>query len=71
MPAFDKNSTDDLKDHITESLPRDNEKDVPLGATISVVFDNEVETLDMSKLFEVSSILLFIESWLYRGLFWT
>ena len=62
MPAFDKNSSDDLKDHITESLPRDNEKYVPLGATISVVFDNEVEMLDMSKLFEVSNILLFIES---------
>ena len=62
MSALDKNSTDDLKDHITESLPRDNEKDVPLGSTISVVFDHEVNMVNISELFEVSNILLFIES---------
>jgi len=55
MPAvtMDANATDNLKDHILENVPRDNDRSVALGATISVIFDREVKTVNIEKLFEV------------------
>lgn len=52
--ASDANATDSLKNHVLENEPRDNDHDVALGTTISVVFDREVKTVSISKLFEVT-----------------
>ena len=55
MPAvaMDANATDNLKDHILENEPRDNDRSVTLGTTITVIFDREVKTVNIEKLFEV------------------
>ena len=60
MSASDVNATDNLQDHIIESLPRDNDHNIPLGATISVTFDRDVKTVSISKLFEVINMLLLL-----------
>ena len=52
--AQDMNATDNLKEHITENEPRDNDQDVALGTTISVTFDRDIKTVSINKLFEVS-----------------
>ena len=45
--------TDDMKAHISESVPRDNQDSVALGTSIVVVFDRDVRTVNISRLFEV------------------
>lgn len=43
-----------LQAHIVESVPRVGEEDVDLAVVISVTFDRDVKTVNVSKLFEVS-----------------
>ncbi len=51
---MDANATDNLKEHIVENEPRDNDNNVALGTTISVIFDRDVKAVNIDKLFEVS-----------------
>ena len=65
MSALDVNATD--QDHIIESIPRNNDQNVPLGATISMNFDCDVKTMCISKLFEVIHMLsLCVHGWFKR-----
>ena len=48
--------TDQLRSHVVENRPKDNEDDVPLGTTISVHFDRDVKSVNINKLFEVSQL---------------
>ena len=50
----DSGSSDDLCSHVQENRPKDNDVDVPLGTTVTVVFDKDVRTVNINKLFEVS-----------------
>ena len=50
----DSGSSDDLRSHVQENRPKDNDVDVPLGTTVTVVFDKDVRTVNINKLFEVS-----------------
>ena len=45
--------SDDLGAHIMENRPKDNEDNVPLGATVIVYFNKDVRTVNINKLFEV------------------
>jgi len=49
----DVTHSDDLGAHIVENRPKDNEDNVPLGATIIVYFNKDVRTVNINKLFEV------------------
>ena len=51
---MDSGSSDDLRSHVQENRPKDNDVDVPLGTTVTVVFDKDVRTVNINKLFEVS-----------------
>ena len=44
-----------IKNHISEILPKVHGTEVPLDAPISVKFDQNVATLDTSKLFQVKN----------------
>lgn len=53
--ASDANASDNLTDHVTSHQPRDNDTEVALGTSITVTFDRDVRTVNISKLFEVSA----------------
>lgn len=48
-------TSDDLSHHIVEFTPKEGSQDVPLGTNITVLFDKDVRTVNINKLFEVSS----------------
>ena len=51
--SVDVTLADDLGAHILENRPKDNEDNVPLGATVIVYFNKDVRTVNINKLFEV------------------
>lgn len=51
--ASDANASDTLTDHVVSNEPKEHASEVPLGALISVHFDRDVRTVNISKLFEV------------------
>lgn len=53
--ASDANASDNLTDHVLTNQPKELATDVPLGTVISVQFDRDVRTVNINKLFEVSS----------------
>ena len=57
--SSDSNASDDLRSHVINSLPGENSTGVALGTTISVVFDRDVKTMSISKLFEVCLSILY------------
>jgi len=46
---------DMLKNHVIQIFPQENASDIPLNTPISVSFDNNVKSLDASKLFLVQN----------------
>ena len=50
----DSGSSDDLRSHVLDHRPKDNDVGVPLGTSVTVFLD--VRTVNINKLFEVSII---------------
>ena len=59
-------SFDDVADHLFETSPKDGAKDVPLGSKIIVLFDKDVRSVNVPKLFEVRFPNLTNSYYLYR-----
>ena len=53
---MDSGSSDDLRSHVLDHRPKDNDVGVPLGTSVTVFFDKDVRTVNINKLFEVSII---------------
>lgn len=53
LPPDALSQQDTLEAHIVDSVPRVGEEDVDLAVVISVTFDKDVRTVNVSKLFEV------------------
>lgn len=51
--VLDSSLSDDLKNHILNSKPKENESSVPLSTSIVVHFDRDVRAVNINKLFEV------------------
>lgn len=51
---------DDVADHVVDTTPKSSTEDVPLGASIVVMFDKDIRTININKLFEVRDIYLLL-----------